>query len=132
MNLGDRVKSIRLQQNFTQGDIEERAGLKRCYISRVENGLTVPSVDTLSKFAQAYRMTLYQLLYDGDRPPGEPDLTTSMSASGREARYFQKLTRHLSKMSEDDRAVLMEFVMIMAKHTKHRNSITVSPQPRSE
>jgi transcriptional regulator with XRE-family HTH domain len=44
---------LREQQRISQGVIEKRTGLLRCYISRVENGHTVPSVDTLEKMARA-------------------------------------------------------------------------------
>jgi len=45
--IGDRLKSLRESKDLSQGDIEKRTGLLRCYISRVENNHTVPSVGTL-------------------------------------------------------------------------------------
>jgi transcriptional regulator with XRE-family HTH domain len=53
MIIGDRLCAIREQKNLSQGDIEHRCGLLRCYISRVENGHTVPNVETLEKWARA-------------------------------------------------------------------------------
>ena len=47
MVIGDKLKELREAKKLSQGDIEKRTGLLRCYISRVENGHTVPSVDTL-------------------------------------------------------------------------------------
>jgi transcriptional regulator with XRE-family HTH domain len=52
MVIGDKLKALREQKNLSQGDVEKRTGLLRCYISRVENGHTVPSVDTLEKTGQ--------------------------------------------------------------------------------
>src|SRR5712664_692224 len=46
--------------------------LLRCYISRVENGHTVPAIETLEKLARAMEMPLYQLMYDGQKPPALP------------------------------------------------------------
>jgi transcriptional regulator with XRE-family HTH domain len=66
--IGDRLKSVRESKNLSQGDIEKRTGLLRCYISRVENGHTVPSIETLEKLAQALEIPLYQLFYDGSDP----------------------------------------------------------------
>jgi hypothetical protein len=40
--IGDRLRAVREAKNLSQDDIEERTGLLRCYISRVENGHTVP------------------------------------------------------------------------------------------
>jgi transcriptional regulator with XRE-family HTH domain len=59
--IGERLRTIRESQNLSQGDIEKRTGLTRCYTSRVENGHTVPSIETLAKFAQALDVPLYQI-----------------------------------------------------------------------
>jgi len=59
MVIGDKLKALRAQKNLSQGDIEKRTGLLRCYISRVENGHTVPAVDTLEKLAAALEVPLY-------------------------------------------------------------------------
>ena len=72
MVIGDRLKALREQRNMSQGDIEKRTGLLRCYISRVENGHTVPAIETLEKLARAMEVPMYQLFYDGERPPAPP------------------------------------------------------------
>lgn len=56
MMIGDRLRTLREAKNLSQGDIEVRTGLLRCYTSRVENGHTVPSVGTLEKYARALEM----------------------------------------------------------------------------
>jgi transcriptional regulator with XRE-family HTH domain len=66
MMIGDRIREIREAKNLSQGDIEKRTGLLRCYVSRVENGHTVPAVETLEKFARALEVPIYHLIYDGD------------------------------------------------------------------
>ena len=60
MNIGTTIREYRLQRNMSQGDIEKRTGLLRCYLSRVENGHTVPSLDTLQKIARALDLQLSQ------------------------------------------------------------------------
>jgi len=60
------------KKKLSQGDIEKRTGLLRCYISRVENGHTVPAIETLEKMARAFEVPAYQLFYDGDEPPKLP------------------------------------------------------------
>jgi transcriptional regulator with XRE-family HTH domain len=67
--LADRLRQFREAKNLSQGDIEERTGLLRCYISRVENGHTVPALETLEKFARALEIPLYQLFYIGEEEP---------------------------------------------------------------
>jgi transcriptional regulator with XRE-family HTH domain len=77
MVVGDRLRELRETKQLSQGDIEKRTGLLRCYISRVENGHTVPAIETLEKLARALEIPLYQLFYDGDEPPKLPNLPKS-------------------------------------------------------
>ena len=67
--IGERLRTIRESKNLSQGDMEQRTGMLRCYTSRVENGHTVPSLDTLAKYAQALEIPMYQLFYDGEAEP---------------------------------------------------------------
>ena len=59
MNIGETIRNYRLQKGMSQGDIEKRTGLLRCYLSRVENGHTIPSLDTLAKIATAMDLLLH-------------------------------------------------------------------------
>src|SRR5579859_6723807 len=69
MVIGDRLRELREVEMLSQGDIEKRTGLLRCYISRVENNHTVPSVDTLEKLARALEVPMYRLFHDGQAEP---------------------------------------------------------------
>jgi DNA-binding XRE family transcriptional regulator len=64
--IGERLRALREEKQLSQGDIEKKTGLLRCYVSRVENGHTVPAVETLEKFARALEVPMYQLFYDGE------------------------------------------------------------------
>ena len=72
MIIGDRLRTIREEKSLSQEDIEARTGLLRCYVSRVENGHTIPSVETLEKFARALETPLYRLFYEGTDSPLPP------------------------------------------------------------
>ena len=72
MIIGDRLRALHEEKKLSQGDIEKRTGLLRCYISRVENGHTVPAIETLEKMARALEVPLYQLFYDGGSRPSFP------------------------------------------------------------
>jgi transcriptional regulator with XRE-family HTH domain len=125
MIIGDRLRVLREQKHLSQGDIEKRTGLLRCYLSRVENGHTVPAVETLEKLARALEMPLYQLLYDGDEPP-QPDVPAAWTessgnawgSSGKDLRFLRKLRHLLSKMNPQDRSLLLFTVQQMAKKKK--------------
>ena len=61
---------LREERNLSQGDIEARTGLLRCYVSRVENGHTVRSLETLEKLAAALEIPLYHFFtVEKDRRP---------------------------------------------------------------
>src|ERR1700746_1820994 len=100
MIIGERLRELREGKSFSQGEIEKRTVLRRCYISRVENGHTVPAIETLEKMARALEVPLYQLFYEGDEPPKLPSLLKRKSAddfvwgnSGKQATYLHKLRK---------------------------------------
>jgi transcriptional regulator with XRE-family HTH domain len=121
MIIGDRLREMRDERKLSQGDIEKRTGLLRCYISRVENGHTVPAIETLEKLARALEIPLYQLFYEGEEPPKLPNLLKRPSSddnawgsAGKEARYLSKLRRLLAKTEEGDRKLLLHVVQKMS------------------
>ena len=129
MIIGDRLRELRESKKLSQGDIEKRTGLLRCYISRVENGHTVPAIETLEKLARALEIPLYQLFYDGDEPPKLPNLLKRKTAedivwgsSGRQARYLHKLRKCLSKAAEEDRKLIMVMAQKMVTGRGRRAS----------
>ena len=125
MIIGNRLRLLREDKNLSQGDMEKRTGLMRCYISRVENGHTVPAVETLEKMAQAMDMHLYQFLYEGPEPPALPEPGKAdrdgWGSSGKNARSLTKLRRYLSQMTPSDRAILIAVVSQLVKQKTRRN-----------
>jgi transcriptional regulator with XRE-family HTH domain len=120
--IGDRLRDMREEKKLSQGDIEKRTGLLRCYISRVENGHTVPAIETLEKLARALEVPLYQLFYDGEEPPKLPNLPKRKSSediawgsSGKDGRFLDKLRRLLAKTEEADRKLLLHMAQKMAR-----------------
>jgi transcriptional regulator with XRE-family HTH domain len=121
MIIGDRLRALREEKKFSQGDIEKRTGLLRCYISRVENGHTVPAIETLEKMARALEVPLYQLFYDGEEPPALPNLPKRRSAdeivwgsAGKEARLLNKFRRLMGRIEDGDRRLLLYMAQKMA------------------
>ena len=122
MIIADRLRALREEKKLSQGDIEKRTGLLRCYISRVENGHTVPAIETLEKMARALEVPLYQLFYDGEEPPELPNLPKRKSAddivwgnSGKEARLLNKFRRLMGRIEEGDRRLLLYIAQKMAR-----------------
>jgi transcriptional regulator with XRE-family HTH domain len=101
--------------------------LLRCYISRVENGHTVPAIETLEKMARALEVPLYQLFYDGEKPPPLPPLPNRGTAanlawgsSGKDGRYLMKFRQQLSRMDDADRRLLLFMAQKMSRHIAGR------------
>ena len=122
MIIGTRLKKLREDRSLSQGDIEKRTGLLRCYISRVENGHTVPSLETLERLAAALEIPLYQLFYEGDTEPVLPNLSKRRTTEElaldaeqeKEVRFFEKVKRLLSKIDEKDRQLLLYMAQKLA------------------
>ena len=122
MVIGERLRQLREQKKLSQGDIEKRTGLLRCYVSRVENGHTVPAVETLEKFARALEVPVYQLFYDGEEPPKLPNMLKRKSSGevawgsdGKDAKFLNKLRRLLGRANEDDRKLILYTLQKMAR-----------------
>jgi transcriptional regulator with XRE-family HTH domain len=112
MVIGDRLRELREAKNFSQGDIEKRTGLFRCYTSRVENGHTVPSVETLEKYAGALAIPLYKLFYDDTEPLQKPIKAATKAnpgkgTRGKDDRELRRIAKSLSLMDDQDRRLLL-------------------------
>lgn len=122
MVIGTRLRKLREDKDFSQGDIEKRTGLLRCYISRVENGHTVPSLETMERLASALEIPLYQLFYEGDEPPPLPNLSKRRSTeelildggSEKEVRFFEKVRKLVTKIDDKDRQLLLYMAQKLA------------------
>jgi transcriptional regulator with XRE-family HTH domain len=125
MVIADRLRALREEKKLSQGDIEKRTGLLRCYISRVENGHTVPAIETLEKMTRAMEIPLYQLFYDGEEVLKSPFLPkhkaghdTGWGHSGRDARVLGRFRRLLGRMDGEDRKLLVLMAQKMALKRK--------------
>ena len=111
MFIAERLRQFREAKNLSQGDIETRTGLLRCYISRVECGHTVPAIETLQKFARALDVPMYQFFCGEDET--QPVLKVSKNGEfdwashGKGARTFRKIRQAVARMTENDRALLL-------------------------
>jgi len=112
-NIGATIRTYRLQKGMSQGDIEKRTGLLRCYLSRVENGHTVPSLETLQKIAYAMDLQLAQFFSD---EAVSREMST-LRLSEDEIRFLTQIQRYASRLSENDRKLLLAMVRKFAQTT---------------
>ncbi len=105
INIGVTIREFRLQRGMSQGDVEKRTGLLRCYLSRVENGHTVPSLETLQKIAGALDLPLSQFFAEDpvrDMP--------GVSLNETEIHFLTEVQRYSANLGESDRRLLLAMV----------------------
>ncbi len=124
--------------------LEKRTGLRRFYTSRVENGHTVPSVETLEKYARALEIPLYRIFYDGEIPPKLPNYLklekpddSSKESSAKDAQFLGRFRRALKHVSEIDRKLLLLTARKLARRhprgpEKHGLKPTEKPRRREK
>jgi transcriptional regulator with XRE-family HTH domain len=117
MVIGDKVRMLREQKNLSQGDIEKRTGLLRCYLSRVENGHTVPSIDTLEKLARALEVPMYRL-FTGEEHVIKPNIPAEViprrAANPEQERLLRAFAKLFARMDEKSRGLLFHMAAKMA------------------
>ena len=115
MVIGDKLKNLRETKKFSQGEIERRTGLLRCYISRVENGHTVPSVETLEKMARALEIPMYRLFTD-DLHVKKPNISVSNDEpqNKKQDAKLRPFVKALSRMNHKDQTLLVHLASKMA------------------
>jgi transcriptional regulator with XRE-family HTH domain len=104
--IGTTIRTYRLERGLSQGDIEKRTGLLRCYLSRVENGHTIPSLETLTKIAHALELPLAEFFADHSAPQADP----LPKISDDELRFLTQIRRYSANLNESDRKLLLAMV----------------------
>lgn len=114
VNIGGIIRNLRAERGLSQGDIEKRTGLLRCYLSRVENGHTVPSLETLAKIARAFDISLAAFFPqpDSSAEPAEKPLPPDMTEE--EMRFLVQIRRYSQHLTDGDKKLLLAMVRKMA------------------
>lgn len=123
MIVGQRIRQLRLSRNLSQGDIEDRTGLLRCYTSRVENGHTVPSLETIEKLARALEIPLYRFFLDDEEKPTPilPIATRKSRNYDRKSEtYVNRFLDLFPRMNESDRSLLLFLTLRMERRSSSR------------
>ncbi|MCL5289293.1 MAG: helix-turn-helix transcriptional regulator [Acidobacteria bacterium] len=114
VNIGDVIRSYRAERGLSQGDIERRTGLLRCYLSRVENGHTVPSLETLAKIAEALDISLADF-FPGSETPSERDAQKMLGElSDEEVRFLAEIKKYSTTLNEGDKRLVLAMIRKMA------------------
>jgi len=122
VNIGEVIRAYRSDRGLSQGDIERRTGLLRCYLSRVENGHTVPSLETLAKIAEAMEINLADFFPGTDTPQDRETRKILGELSEEEIRFLGEVKKYSTSLSEDDKRLVLAMIRKMA---------TIIPPPRA-
>ena len=114
VNIGEVIRSYRSDRGLSQGDIERRTGLLRCYLSRVENGHTVPSLETLAKIAEAMEISLADFFPGTDTPQDRETRKMLGELSEEEIRFLAEIKRYSTTLSDDDKSLVLAMIRKMA------------------
>src|ERR1700754_4788938 len=107
INIGTTIRAFRLQKGMSQGDIERRTGLLRCYLSRVENGHTVPSLETLAKIAEAMDISLADFFPGTETPRDRESQKMLGELSQDEIRFLAEIKRFSTTLSDGDKRLVL-------------------------
>lgn len=124
MVIGERLRELRESKKLSQGDMEKQTGCLRCYTSRVENGHTVPSIETLEKYARALEVPMYKLFIEDNESPKKPNLPQTESAEAtlgkneKERPELRRFAKALSRMSDEQRKLLLVIASRMARRRR--------------
>jgi len=110
MNLGEAIRSIRQKKGLSQGEMQKRTGILRSYLSRVENGHTLPSFATLQRLASAMEVDLEDFFPN--------DGLSAASLSSVSSDYLQEIKQYMPQLTRDQRQELLEMVKRMARTSK--------------
>jgi len=75
--LGTTIRDLRLRYRLTIADLANRAGISAGMLSKIENGQTSSSLETLSQIANALGVTISNLFRDFNTPTGGAQLVKS-------------------------------------------------------
>ncbi|MGI8663236.1 MAG: helix-turn-helix domain-containing protein [Acidimicrobiales bacterium] len=108
MALADRVKHLRNEHGWSQGDLAERVSADPAQISRYENGRITPSADALIRLAETFDVSCDYLLVD--TAPRRPFASPEDSLGHRLAA--------LGELSDHDRELVHAFIDALVTKTR--------------
>jgi transcriptional regulator with XRE-family HTH domain len=131
MVIGERLRELREAKNLSQGDVQQRTGLLRCYTSRVEHGHTIPSIETLEKYAKAFGVPLYMFFYDGTAPIRlswpKPKAESVVGVRGKGYREMRRFAKAMSRMNDSEQQLFLYLASAMASRNSKGSHRVSSP-----
>jgi transcriptional regulator with XRE-family HTH domain len=118
MEFGRKLRELREEKHLSQGDIEKKTGLLRSYTSRVETGMTVPSIETLEKYAYALGIPLYRFFTNGEAVSAPKIRATNGQSTwpvgAKQQRELRQFAKAFKRMDKRRQKLLLQLAQKMA------------------
>jgi transcriptional regulator with XRE-family HTH domain len=101
MDIGQRIRKLRKEKDWTQKELGNRMGMDHRNVTKYETGAAKPSVKVLKRFAEAFEITVDELLYDASQVKPE-----YLIQDNELLRQF----REVEKLDEDDKTVVKRII----------------------
>lgn len=108
-DLGEKIKKLRFERNWSQDQLAEKVGVGRQYISRYENGKISPNAENLQKIAEVFGVSVDYLLSNEVK---------SLANVGIKDKTLLNLFAEVEKMDESDQLTIRNLLEAMVMKYK--------------
>lgn len=108
-SIGKRIRNLRTERGLSQGDVSRSTGMGREYISRVEQGHVVPSVESVQRFAAALGVPVHELFREAPLEGGTDGWRNE------EDSFVSALSSYVKKMDRPRLRMLMSLAERLVK-----------------
>jgi transcriptional regulator with XRE-family HTH domain len=109
--IGARILEFRKQRGLSQDDVQRATGFSHAYISNVERGQTLPSLESIERFADALQVPLSELFRSGEA--GSKTRTTDPASDPSD--LLALLRAHVGTMTAKQREILLALALRLAE-----------------
>jgi transcriptional regulator with XRE-family HTH domain len=74
MNIGSKIKDLRMKMKMSQNDFAKASGISVSYLSEIERGLKKPTFEIVFRISEAFNINISQLIGETPGTPLTPEL----------------------------------------------------------
>jgi transcriptional regulator with XRE-family HTH domain len=109
MTIGERLRKLRRDKNWTQDELAKQMGMLAGNVARYENGLNTPRKKMLERFAAAFQISVEAL--ESDPPAGLPEVF-------QQDPELLSLVQDIGTMNETDRKAVKHVLGLLVKQSR--------------
>lgn len=104
MDIHNRIKRLRQERNWTQGELAQKIGIQQKQISAYERGVNFPSTEVLLKLAEIFDVSLDYLAFD------KANTASKVHVKDRELLRFFEI---IDQMEESEKKTVKEMLNLV-------------------